>query len=59
MERKKFNSIEEMVQYLENQMIKAKVEQYHLDSLALIDEAVLKSNLNEANLVIKHIMGLK
>ena len=53
---KKFNSIEELTQYLENQMIIAKVQELHLQQLDFIDEAVLKSDLSEANAVIKHIM---
>ena len=56
MERKKFNSVEEAVQWLENQMIIATVKQLHQEQLDYIDQAVLKSDLSESNAVIKHIM---
>lgn len=56
MERKKFNSIEEMVQYLENQMIIATVNDLHQKQLDYIDQAVLKSDLKEAKEVINYIM---
>ena len=56
MERKKFNSVEEAVQWLENQMIIATVKQLQQEQLDYIDQAVLKSDLSEANAVIKHIM---
>ena len=53
---KKFKSIDEVVEYLENQMIVATVNELHQKQLDFIDEAVLKSDLSEANAVIKHIM---
>ena len=53
---KKFKSIDEVVEYLENQMIVATVNELHQKQLDFIDEAVLKSDLSEANTVIKHIM---
>mgnify|MGYP003342664561 CR=1 FL=1 len=56
MERKKFDNIEDAVQWLENQMIIATVKQLHQEQLDYIDQAVLKSDLSEANTVIKHIM---
>lgn len=53
---KKFKSIDEVIQYLENQMIVAKLKDLHNQQLDYIEEAVLKSDLKEANEVIKHIM---
>ena len=53
---KKFSSIDELTQYLENQMIVARLKDIHQQQLDYIDAAVLKSDLSEANAVIKHIM---
>ena len=53
---KKFNSIEELTQYLENQMIIATVNDLHQKQLDYIDQAVLKSDLKEAKEVINYIM---
>ena len=58
MERKKFNNLDEMVEYLENQMIIAAVNELHRKQLDYIDQAVLKSDLSEANKLIKHIMEM-
>ena len=55
---KKFKSIDEVVEYLENQMIVATVNELHQKQLDFIDEAVLKSDLSEANAVIQHIMEM-
>ena len=58
MQRKKFKTVEEAVEWLESQMIKARLQELYQEQLAYLDEAVLKSNLTEANEVIKHIMRL-
>lgn len=58
MERKVFKSIDEVVQYLENQMIVAKVNELHRQQLDFIDEAVLQSDLKESKAVIERIMSL-
>jgi len=56
MERKTFKSIDEVVEYLENQMIIATVNDLHQKQLDYIDQAVLKSDLKEAKEVINYIM---
>ena len=56
--RKKFKSIEEATEWLENQMIIARVQELHQKQLDLIDEAVLKSDMKESELVLKHIMEM-
>jgi RNA binding exosome subunit len=56
---KKFKSIDEATEWLENQMILATVNRLHQEQLALIDEAVLKSDMKESKEVLQHIMSLK
>lgn len=56
MQRKVFKNIDEVIQYLENQLIVAQLKDLHNQQLDYIEEAVLKSDLKEANEVIKHIM---
>ena len=58
MEKKKFKNISEAVEWLENQMIIARVQELYQEQLAFIDAAVLKSDLRQANEVIKHIMEM-
>ena len=58
MEKKKFDNLDDMINWLENQMIIASVKQLHQEQLDYIDEAVLKSDLKEANAVIQHIMEM-
>ena len=59
MEHKKFKNIEEAVEWLENQMIKAVVMEQHQLQLKYIDDAVEKSDLSQANELINYIKGLK
>lgn len=59
MENKKFKTIEEAVEWLENQMIKAVVMEQHLIQLKYIDEAVEKSNLKDAIELIDYIKAKK
>ena len=58
MEKKKFDNLDDMINWLENQMIISSVKQLHQEQLDYIDEAVLKSDLKEANAVIQHIMEM-
>ena len=58
MEKKKFDNLDDMINWLENQMIIASVKQLHQEQLDYIDEAVLKSNMKEAKAVIQHIMEM-
>jgi len=58
MEKKKFDNLDDMINWLENQMIIASVKQLHQEQLDYIDEAVLKSDMSEAKTIIKHIMEL-
>lgn len=59
MEHKKFKNIDEAIEWLENQMIKAVVMEQHLLQLKYIDDAVEKSDLSQANELINYIKGLK
>lgn len=59
MEQKKFKTIEEAVEWLENQMIKAVVMEQHLLQLNYIDEAVDKSDLKDAIELIDYIKAKK
>lgn len=59
MEHKKFKNIEEAVEWLENQMIKAVVMEQQQLQLKYIDDAVEKSDLSQANELINYIKGLK
>ena len=58
MEKKKFDNLDDMINWLENQMIIASVKQLHQEQLDYIDEAVLKSDMKEAKAVIQHIMEM-
>jgi hypothetical protein len=58
-EQKKFKTIEEAVEWLENQMIKAVVMEQHLLQLNYIDEAVDKSDLKDAIELIDYIKAKK
>jgi hypothetical protein len=53
---KKFIDETEAKKFMVNFII---AQQLHQQSLALVDEAVLKSDLSEANAVLKHIMEKK
>lgn len=55
MEHKKFKNIDEAIEWLENQMIKAVVMEQHLLQLKYIDDAVEKSDLSQANELINYI----
>lgn len=59
MEHKKFKNIEEAVEWLENQMIKAVVMEQHLLQLKYIDDAVEKSDLKDAVELIDYIKAKK
>jgi hypothetical protein len=53
---KKFIDETEAKKFMVNFII---AQQLHQQSLALVDEAVLKSDLSEANTILKHIMEKK
>lgn len=59
MEHKKFKTIEEAVEWLENQMIKAVVMEHHQLQLNYIDDAVEKSDLKDAVELIDYIKAKK
>ena len=56
--RKKFKTIEEATAWLERQLYLATFAELVTQQLDYIDDAVLKSDLSQANEVINHIRGL-
>ena len=53
---KKFTDLDEAKKFMVNFIL---AQQLHQQSLSLVDEAVLKSDLSEANAVLKYIMEKK
>ena len=54
--KKTFKNLDELVEYLENQMIMVKVLELHQQQLDYIDQAVLQSDMKESKEVLKYIM---
>ncbi len=58
MNKKVFGSINELIDYLQGEHLRGIVNHHKMESLAFIDEAVLKCDMKESKEVLQRIMGL-